>query len=791
MAVEDAPAPTTGLIGARVGRIEDSRLLTGRSQFMDDLQVPRLAEAAVLRSPLAHAEIKRIDVSAARAMPGVIDVLTGAELAPHVEPQPVIYQLLPDQRSTGAIAMAVDRVRWAGQIVAAVLADDRYLAEDALQEIDVEYEPLPVVANLDAALEEGGTRLYDDWPDNIVGKVAYANGDAEQAIADAAVVVSEKFSLGRMLGCPLETRGCIATWDPYTDELDIWMSTQSPHLARDLLGETLRLPGHKIRVRVPDVGGGFGNKFDFYGEEVIASVLSRRSGRSVKLLEDRLESFVATSQSRDAVIDATLALDQDGTIVALKASVYGTLGGAMGTVGVGPAWLTTTMLTSVYKIPNVAVDLTAVVTNRAPMGSFRGWGQPEANFAIERLVQLAARKLAIESAQLRRRNFPTPEEFPFVTGVVFAYDSGRYEECLDLCLDGVREQGWHKRISEARAEGRAVGLGLSFHVEATAFGPSRILNLVGLQHSGFDEEVVRIDSTGHVTVFTGQAAMGQGIETALAQVAAQTLGIDLEDVTIVSGDTTNCPYTGYGTGASRGAAMGGATLMKAAEVLREKVKRIGAHQLEAAAEDIEIRGGRVFVRGSEHQAVTLAEIGDAAYRRLNGKFPEDEDPTLEERYVFDPENLAWSYGCTAALVEVDRETGFTTVLGYLVAHDCGTVINPTIVDGQLHGGAAQGIAEALFEELVYNEEGQLTTGTFMDYAIPTFMEIPRFDLRHMDTPAPHIPGGMKGMGEAGTIGAPAAIAGAIDDALSDLGVTVTSVPATPARLHALIQEAQR
>ena len=791
MAVEDAPAPATGLIGARVGRIEDSRLLTGRSQFIDDLQVPRLAEAAVLRSPLAHAEIKRIDVSAARAMPGVIDVLTGAELAPHVEPQPVIYQLLPDQRPTGALAMAVDRVRWAGQIVAAVLADDRYLAEDALQAIDVEYEPLPVVANLDAALAEAATRLYDDWPDNIVGKVAYANGDADQAIADAAVVVSEKFSLGRMLGCPLEPRGCIATWDPYTDELDIWMSTQSPHLARDLLGETLRLPGHKIRVRVPDVGGGFGNKFDFYGEEVIASVLSRRSGRSVKLLEDRLESFVATSQSRDEVIDATLALDEDGAIVALKASVYGTLGGAMGTVGVGPAWLTTTMLTSVYKIPNVAVDLTAVVTNRAPMGSFRGWGQPEANFAIERLVQLAARKLAVDSAQLRRRNFPTPEEFPFVTGVVFAYDSGRYEECLDLCLDGVREQGWHERISEARAEGRSVGLGLSFHVEATAFGPSRILNLVGLQHSGFDEEVVRIDSTGHVTVFTGQAAMGQGIETALAQVAAQTLGIDLEDVTIVSGDTTNCPYTGYGTGASRGAAMGGGTLMKAAELLREKVKRIGAHQLEAAAEDIEIRAGRVFVRGSEQQAVTLAEIGDAAYRRLNGKFPEDEDPTLEERYVFDPENLAWSYGCTAALVEVDRETGFATVLGYLVAHDCGTVINPTIVDGQLHGGAAQGIAEALFEELVYDEEGQLTTGTFMDYAIPTSMEIPRFDLRHMDTPAPHIPGGMKGMGEAGTIGAPAAIAGAIDDALSDLGVTVASVPATPARLHALIQEAQR
>ncbi len=781
---------TTGLVGARVPRLEDPRLLAGRGAFLDDLELPRMLEGAVLRSPYAHARIVSIDASAARELPGVFDVLTGAELAELVAPQPIIYRLIPDQRPTDALAMATDRVRWVGQPVAAVVATDRYVAEDALALIAVDYEPLPVVPDLERALAPDAPTLYDDWPDNVLGTIGYANGDVDAAIAEADAVVHERLKLARIAGMPLETRGCVATWDAYSDELDIWMSTQSPNLARDLLGETLRIPIHKIRVRVPDVGGGFGNKFDFYGEEIVAAVLSRRTGRPVKLIEDRLESFTATAQSREVEIDVTLAAKADGTIVGMKAEVFGVLGGAMGTVGVGPTWLTTTMLTGPYRIPNVDVKLTAVVTNRAPMGSYRGWGQPEANFAYERMIELVAGKLGLDRNDVRRRNFPGPDEFPFLTGVVFAYDSGRYADCLDLCLDAVRERGWEEQQVRARVEGRTLGVGYAFHVEATAFGPSRILNLVGLQHSGFDEAVVRMDSTGRVTALTGQAAMGQGVHTALAQITAQTMGVALEDVTVVSGDTNTCPYTGYGTGASRGAAMGGGTLMKAAEQLRAKVLRIAAHMLEAAPEDLEIEAGRVHVRGVPGRAVTFAEIGDAAYRRLNEKLPEGEDPTLEERHVFDPENLAWSYGCTAALVEIDRETGVVRVADYVVSHDCGTVINPTIVDGQIHGGAAQGIGEALYEELVYDEEAQLTTSTFMDYCIPTFGELPRFTLRHQETPAPHIPGGMKGMGEAGTIGAPAAIANAIDDALSDLEITTTSLPVTPARLHGLIRSAQ-
>ena len=781
----------TSLIGASIKPIEHGPLLTGRGQFIGDLAMPRMVEAAVVRSPHAHARIVSIDTSAARAMPGVFDVMTGAELAEHVEPQPVIYHVLPNQRATNTLAMATDRVRWVGQIVAAVVATDRYVAEDAANAIEVEYEPLPVVADLDAALAPDAPRLYDDWPDNSLGSIGWTNGDVDAAIAGADAVIQKRLSFGRALGCPLEPRGCISSWDPVTNNLDIWISTQAPNLARDLLGETLRLPGHRIRVRVPDLGGGFGNKFDFYAEEIIASLLSKRCGRPVKLLEDRAESFIATGQSREIVVDATMAAKADGTLVALKADVKTVLGGGLGTVGTGPGWLCATMLTGAYRIPNVDIKLSSFVTNRVPFGSFRGWGQPQGNFVNERLIELLARKLGIDRTEMRRRNFPAPEDFPFPTGVLFTYDSGRYADCLDLCLDAVRKNGLDKQCEAARAEGRSVGIGFGFHIEATAFGPSRILNLAGLHHSGFDEAVVRIDSTGHVTALTGNVGMGQGLETALAQVTAQTMGVRLEDVMVVSGDTATCPYTGYGTGASRGAAMSGASLMKATERLKEKVKRIAAHQLEVSPEDLEITDGRISVRGASSLGVTMADIGDAAYRRLNDKLPEGEDATLEERFVFDPENLAWSYGCTAVMVEVDRQTGVTRVLGYIVAHDCGTVVNPMIVDGQITGGAAQAIGETLYEELVYDESGQLTTTTFADYLLPTAGDIPSFTLRHMNTPAPHIPGGMKGMGEAGTIGGPSAISNAVDDALSDLGVVVQSLPITPPRLFEAIATAQR
>lgn len=791
MTIVEPPATTqTRYAGTPVRRTEDPRLLAGRGEYVDDVTVPKMIEAAVLRSPEAHARILSIDTSAARALPGVFDVITGADLAAVAGQQPVIWFPIPDQRIAKTHALATDRVRWVGQAVAAVVAVDRYVAEDALELIDVEYEPLPVVADLDAALAPDAPRLYDDWPDNVSGSLTYTFGEPDEAFAAADVVVKESFNHGRAFGCPLEPRGAIVDWDAFSDTIDVWLSTQSPNLARDLLSEVLGVPVHKIRVRTPNLGGGFGNKFDFYGEEIIAAVLSRRTGRPVKLIEDRRDSFFATSHSRDQRLDFEMALTNDGTIVGLRGISYGVLGGALGTVGSGPPWASVLTCMGPYKIPNLDVTVKAVMTNRSPYGSYRGWGVPKGNIVHERLIEIAARELGVDRAEIRRKNFPAPEEFPHFSGVAFTYDSGRYADCLDLAMSKIEELGWRERQAQARAEGRSVGIGYSFHVEPSAYGPSRILNLVGLAHSGFDEVTLRMDSIGKVTVYSGQINMGQGTHTIYAQLAADSLGVPMDDIVVVTGDTDSCPYTGYGTGGSRAAPLGGAAIIRAGERLRAKLLRIGAQLLEASPDDMEIVDGVLSVRGAPGRSVTTRDIGDAAYRRLLDRLPEGEMPTLEEVDVFDPPNMATSYGCTALLAEVDRETGMVSLIDCLQAHDCGTVINPMLVDGQLAGGLAQALGGALLEELIYDDEGQLRTASFMDYLLPTAMEIPPFHFYHQETPAPDIPGGIKGVGEAGTIAGVSLVGSAIDDALSDLGVTVTRFPVTPPRLLDLIREAQ-
>lgn len=772
-----------GLIGARVRRKEDPRLLTGRAQFVDDVVLPGMLEAAVLRSPHPHARILGVDVRAALELPGVFAVLTGEDVrAACATPQPVVWRMIPDQRMTDQYALAVDKVRYVGQAVAVVAAVDRYVAEDALGLIDVEYEVLEPVVTLDDALAEGAPLLYEDWPDNVSCRQTIPKGDTAAAFAEADVVVTETLTYGRQMGTPLETRGAVMSWDPFTDQLEGWMSTQSPNLTRDLLGEVLGLPVDHIRVRTPHVGGGFGNKFDFYGEEVLAALLSKRTGRPVKVIEDRLESFVANAHSREQRIEVSVAAKSDGTILGMRGTVWAVLGGQLATVGIGPCWLSMALMAGPYDIPNVEATVVGVVTNRSPYGSYRGWGQPKANFAHERIIDKLAHELGMPANEVRRRNLIAPDKFPYPSQVFF-YDSGNYAECLDMAEQAVADRGWAKRRDAAAEEGRSLGIGYSFHIEISALGPSKIMNQAGLQHSSFDEEVVRIDSAGGVTVRTGLSAMGQGIETALAQVAAQTLGVPLDTVKVLHGDTETNPFTGYGTGASRGAALGGGALLRASSRLRDKVVRIAAHMLEAAAEDLEITDGVVAVKGAPGgPSVTMRQIGDAAYRRLDGKLPDGEDPTLEERDVLDPDNVAFSYGTTAVLAEVDRETGRVELLDYLLVHDCGTVINPMIVDGQIHGGATQGIGGALFEEIVYSPEGQPLTTTFMDYLIPTASEVPTFETLHMTTTADHIPGGFKGMGEAGTIGAASAITAAVEDAVPELDLRLTRLPVTPPRL---------
>jgi carbon-monoxide dehydrogenase large subunit len=790
MTIAEPVESKTKYTGTRLRRTEDPRLLAGRGEYVDDLTVPKMIEAAVLRSPMAHARITSIDVSRARELPGVFDVITGNDLAALAGRQPVIWLPIPDQRIAKTHALAVDRVRWVGQAVAAVVAVNRYVAEDALELIEVEYEQLPVVADLDAALAPGAPKLYDDWPDNVSGSHSYIAGTPDEAFASADVVVRGTFDHGRAFGCPLEPRGCIVTWDSFGDTIDVHLSTQSPNLARDLLSEVFGVPVHKIRVRTPNLGGGFGNKFDFYGEEVIAAVLSRRTGRPVKLLEDRLDSFFATSHSRDQRMDFEMALRNDGTIVGLRGTAYGALGGALGTVGAGPCWASVLTCMGPYKIPNLDLTVKVVMTNRAPYGSYRGWGAPKGNIVHERLIELAARELGMDRVEIRRMNLVAPDEFPYFSGAAFTYDSGRYADCLDLAMTKVEELGWRERQAQARAEGRSVGIGYSFHIEPSAYGPSRIMNLVGLQHSGFDEVTVRMDSVGKVTVYSGQINMGQGTHTIYAQLTADGLGIPMDDVVVVTGDTDSCPYTGYGTGGSRAAPLGGAAIQRATERLQKKILRVAAELLEASADDLEIVDGRIGVRGASGMSVSTRDVGDAAYRRLLNRLPEGEMPTLEEVDVFDPPNMATSYGCTALLVEVDRETGKVSLLDCLQAHDCGTVINPMLVDGQLAGGLAQALGGALLEELVYDEEGQLRTASFMDYLLPTATDIPPFHFYHQETPAPDIPGGIKGVGEAGTIAGVSLVGSAIDDALSDLGVAVTRFPVTPPRLLGLIREAR-
>ncbi|MDR7548628.1 MAG: xanthine dehydrogenase family protein molybdopterin-binding subunit [Armatimonadota bacterium] len=773
-------------VGQPLKRREDPELLTGRGRFIADLVRPGMLHAAFLRSPHPHARIRSIDPSRALALPGVHAILTGQDLPADLGPQPVTH--IFTDRKTPNYALARDRVRYVGEPVAVVAAVSPYVAEDAVEQIDVEWELLPAVGDVEASLRSDAPRLYDDWPDNVAGVFQAQMGDVDRALAEADIVLTERFRIQRQFACPLETRGVLAEWDTHRGELTLWSSTQILHIARDCLADVLGIPEHRIRVLVPRIGGGFGCKFHFYAEEVAVALLARKAGRPVRWIEDRLESFVATVHAREQIIEATMAARRDGTITAVTAEIVGDIGAHMHTVSYGPVWLTSVMITNVYLIPNARVHTRAVVTNKTPLGSYRGWGQPQANFVVERLVDRLAKRLGMDPAEVRRKNFVPPDRFPYKS-LHHTFDSGRYAACLDRALQLIGYQRWRQRQADLRRQGRYVGLGLSFYVENTALGPSRMLNAGGVLQGGYDIARVRIEPSGDVTVYTGLCEMGQGFTNGIAQLCAQTLGVDPDQVTVVTGDTQSCPYTGYGTGASRSASVGGAAVMMASQRLREKVEAIAAHMLEASVDDLVMASGRIWIRGAPTRAVSMADIGRAAYLRAI-ELPPDMAPGLEAIEVFDPPQMAWPYGVNAAVVEVDIETGRVVFHDYAVMHDSGTLLNPMIVEGQLHGGVAQGIGAALFEDLKYDEVGQPLTRTFMDYLIPTAAEIPRFRIDHDVTPSPIIPGGMKGVGEAGIIGPPAAVVNAVEDALEPFGVKFTETPLSPERVLEAIDRAR-
>ncbi|MEE9414089.1 MAG: xanthine dehydrogenase family protein molybdopterin-binding subunit [Acidimicrobiales bacterium] len=764
-------------VGEPLKRREDHGLLVGAAPFMADIARPGTLHVSFVRSSVAHADITAVAVDDARAMPGIVAVLSAADFGDQV-PQPSTHEL--GTRPTPYFALAKDTVRYVGEAIVAVVGESPTCVADALELVEIDYRDRPVVVDVTNALEAESPLVYPDWSDNVAGTFAAEIGDIDSSIEQADVVVTRRLRIQRQTATSLEGRGAMADWDPHAKELLLWTSTQSPHIVRDFLAEVTGLPTHKIVVRVPSVGGAFGAKFHYYPEESAVALLSMMLKRPVIWLEGRSESFLATVHARQQTIDATIAATADGKIVGISADLLADIGAYLHMASYGPAWLTAVMMTGVYEIPNARARLKAVVTNKTPSGSYRGWGQPQANFVVERMVDLLANELSIDPIELRRRNFIAPEKFPY-TSLFHTYDNGEYELCLDQGLEAGQYEQWRVKQAAAKVEGRHVGIGLSFYVENTALGPSRQMNQGGLNQGGYDISNIRMEPGGEVTLYTGLCEMGQGFTNGLAQMAAETIGLHIDQVTVVTGDTDKCPYTGHGTGASRSAAVGGAAVRKASLALRERVTKIAAHMLEAAEQDLVIEDGNIWVDGSPARSITTADVGRAAYLRAID-LPPDVDPGLEVIEVFDPTAMAWPYGLNVAVVEVDIETGLVKVIDYTVFHDCGTILNPMIVDGQIHGGVAQGIAAALFEELPYDEDGQPLAASLMSYLVPSSMELPNYNTGHIINPSPVIPGGMKGVGEAGVIGPPAAIVNAIEDALRDYGVSFTETPVTPQKI---------
>ena len=762
-------------LGQRIARREDPTLLRGAAQYLADLADSKTLHVGFVRSTEAHADIVGIDTETARGMPGVHAVVTAADLPADLPAQPSTHDL--GTRPTPYYALTAERVRHVGEPVAAVVGESAAEVADAADAVDVRYSPRPAITTTASAIAAGAPTLFDDWPDNVAGTFDIEMGDAEAALDAADVVVTEQFTIQRQTGCPLEGRGALARWEASTGRLELWTSTQSPHIVRDFVAEVTGVPEHMVHVKVPAVGGAFGVKFHYYVEESAVALLAKLFDRPVLWSESRGESFVASVHAREQLIEATIGAQSDGTITVFEADIVGDMGAYMHTVSFGPVWLTSVMMTNAYEIPNARSTMRAVVSNKTPSGSYRGWGQPQANFVVERMVDRLAAALSMDPAVLRRRNLVPPDRFPY-TSLFHTFDSGRYGECLDRGLELGRYEHWREYQAEQREAGRHVGIGLSFYVENTALGPSRQMNEGGLNQGGYDIANIRMEPGGEITVFTGLCEMGQGFTNGLGQLAAETIGVHLDQVTIVSGDTEKCPYTGHGTGASRSAAVGGAAVLNASKRVRERIETIAAHMLEAAPEDLIIENGVIWVNGSPSRTVTTADVGRAAYLRAID-LPPDMAPGLEVIEVFDPPQMAWPYGLHVVVVDVDVETGGVEILDYALMHDCGTMLNPMIVEGQLHGGVAQGIAAALLEELQYDDAGEPLTTSFADYLIPSAVELPNFHTEHMTTPSPIIPGGMKGVGEAGIIGPPAAIVNAIEDALGPDKFSFTKIPLTP------------
>jgi carbon-monoxide dehydrogenase large subunit len=778
-----------GYVSRSIKRTEDPPLLMGRAHFIGDLRLPGLLAVKFLRSPHARARIVAIDTRAALAIPGVEAVVTGPELLGSTRPIRAVMSGA-GYKASGWPALAHDTVRFAGEAVAAVVASDQYRAEDALDAIDVAYEPLPAAVDAEAAMRPGAPLVHAELGDNIVFHTHFENGDVAAALGAADIRLSETFRHARCSSSPMEPRGVMATLDPVDGMLTVWASTQSPHLMRSGLAEALGLAESRIRILCPSVGGGFGPKMHLYPEDVVVAALARRLRRPVRWLEDRRENLLASAQAREHVNHVEIGARADGTLLALRS----TLICDSGAYSVYPVTASLEPLTAAgilpgpYRLPALAYDAYAVATNKCPAGAYRGVGMALGTFVRERLVDMIARRARLDPADVRRRNLIETSALPFTTASGLVVDSGNPRESLERAL---AESDYARvRAGGGRTPGgKYRGVGVAAYTEFTGMGSGTFRRRGMKQVSGHDAATVRVEPTGEIRGFVSAASQGQGHATTLAQVLADELGAALEAVTIVEGDTERCPY-GSGSFASRSMVVSGGALVLAARRVREKITTIAAHMLEAARDDLVLEGGAIAVRGAPGRALTLAQVADLAYRPAGGTLPSGLDPALEATQYYDPPPATFSNGTHVAVVDVDPDTGQVEIVRHVVVEDCGRIVNPMIVDGQTHGAVAQGIGNALYEEFRYDAGGQPLTTTFMDYLIPGTMEVPPIDVAHLETPPAVTVTGFKGMAEGGTIGSTAAVANAVADALASLGIEIRELPVTPDRLYRLLRTSQ-
>jgi carbon-monoxide dehydrogenase large subunit len=770
-----------GYFGKALKRTEDPRLIKGIATYVDDLKLPGLLHAALLRSPHAHAKILGIKTENAKALPGVVGVYTAADVNPTCGLLPCASPM-PDQKAPKHTVLASDRVYFVGHAVAIVLATDRYIARDALDLIEVDYESLPVVVDPEKALEKDSPLTHPDLGSNVSFTWSVANGNLDQAFQEADRVIKQRMVHQRLIPMAIEPRGCVASYHPGEGTLTLWTSTQIPHLVRTLLPGMVGVPENKIRVVAPEVGGGFGSKLNLYVEEALCCHLSMRLRTPIKWIESRRENAAATIHGRDQVGEYEVAVKNDGTVLAIKSRTIADIGAYLQLLTPAIPTLTGLMLTGCYKIKAMRMDVIGVYTHKMSTDAYRGAGRPEATYVIERVMDLLATELGLDPIKVRLKNFPKPTEFPFNTATGLTYDSGNYQGALRKAQQVAPWDDLLRWRDKARQEGRLFGVGVSTYVEICALGPSKMM-----ASGGWEWGCVRMEISGKVSVITGATPHGQGQETSFAQIIADKLGVPIEDIVVFRGDTSIAHY-GRDTYGSRATALGGTALIMSAEKVIEKARRLAAHLLEAKTKDVQFKDGKFFVRGKPKRSIGWGLLAQEAYVAKN--LPPNFEPGLEASSFFEPKNCTYPFGTHIVAVEIDRDTGEAQIIKYVAVDDCGHQVNPLLVEGQVQGGIAHSLGQALFERAVYDENGQLLTGEFMDYALARAKDIPDYVMDSTVTPSPSNPMGIKGCGEAGTIGATPAIANAVLDALSPLGIRHLDLPLTPEKIWRAIHNSK-